>query len=164
MSLLIMKNPIILRNFLTKSYTMKNIIIAVLLLASLPLLSQTTQEEYNYLTKGYKVQIESGLDMKKGYTFTDYGVYEIKEGSQTRQCEFKGLVKDGQTKPCAVLMIFKRTDIPNGTVYYICIPSANADESIWAQTNNLIRNYTDVPSLYRAFINGLMRFSAQLAQ
>jgi len=27
----------------------------------------TTLEEYNYITKGYKVQIESGLDMKKGY-------------------------------------------------------------------------------------------------
>lgn len=27
---------------------------------------QTTQEEYNYITKGYKIQLESGLDMKKG--------------------------------------------------------------------------------------------------
>lgn len=27
----------------------------------------TTEEEYNYMTKGYKTQIEQGLDMKKGY-------------------------------------------------------------------------------------------------
>jgi|MDTD01.2.fsa_nt_gb hypothetical protein len=143
---------------------MKNIIIAILLMAALPLCAQTTQEEYNYLTKGYKTQIESGLDMKKGYKLIDYGVYEIKEGNQTRQCEFKGLIKDGQTKPCAVLMIFKRTDLPNGAVYYICIPSANANESIWKQTNDLVKSITDASGLYRAFINGLMRFSAQLSQ
>lgn len=29
--------------------------------------SELTQEEYNYLTKGLRVQEESGLDMKKGY-------------------------------------------------------------------------------------------------
>ena len=96
---------------------MKNIIIAILLMAALPLCAQTTQEEYNYLTKGYKTQIESGLDMKKGYKFIDYGVYEIKEGNQTRQCEFKGLIKDGQTKPCAVLMILNALIYP--TVQYI---------------------------------------------
>lgn len=38
---------------------------------SVTLFGQTTEEEYNYLTKGYKVQIESGLDMKKGYEFKD---------------------------------------------------------------------------------------------
>ena len=26
----------------------------------------TTEEEYNYLTKGYQTQISEGLDMKKG--------------------------------------------------------------------------------------------------
>lgn len=29
---------------------------------------QTTQEEYNYITKGYKIQLDSGLDMKKDRT------------------------------------------------------------------------------------------------
>ncbi len=33
--------------------------------------SQTTLEEYNYVTKGYHVQLTSGLDMKKGYEFED---------------------------------------------------------------------------------------------
>lgn len=27
----------------------------------------TTEEEYNYMTKGYQMQLSSGLDMKKGY-------------------------------------------------------------------------------------------------
>ena len=29
--------------------------------------SRTTEEEYNYMSKGYQVQIANGLDMKKGY-------------------------------------------------------------------------------------------------
>lgn len=36
-------------------------------------LSPTTEEEYNYLTKGYRVQLESGLDMKKNYLLEDWG-------------------------------------------------------------------------------------------
>ncbi len=38
-------------------------------------ISPTTIEEYNYITKGYKTMIESGLDMKKGYSFKDLGNY-----------------------------------------------------------------------------------------
>ena len=37
----------------------------------------TTEEEYNYLTKGYKIQVESGLDMKKGYSLIDMGTYQL---------------------------------------------------------------------------------------
>ena len=33
--------------------------------------SQTTLEEYNYISKGYKIQLESGLDMKRGYLLED---------------------------------------------------------------------------------------------
>ena len=39
----------------------------------------TSEEEYNYLTKGYKVQIESGLDMKKGYALHNMG--DMKQGN-----------------------------------------------------------------------------------
>ena len=38
---------------------------------SITLQAQTTVEEYNYVSKGYKVQLESGLDMKKGYEMID---------------------------------------------------------------------------------------------
>jgi hypothetical protein len=33
----------------------------------------TTEEEYNYLTKGYAIQISSGLDMKKGVHHEGHG-------------------------------------------------------------------------------------------
>jgi hypothetical protein len=46
---------------------MKSIFLLVLFLFSLHSFSQTSTEEYNYVTKGLKIQMESGLDMKKGY-------------------------------------------------------------------------------------------------
>lgn len=110
------------------------LIIILTCLCFTSILAQTTQEEYNYITKGYKVQIESGLDMKKGYTMVDYGVWSLNHGEQTRLCEFKGLVRAGQSKPCAILMLYKRTDIANGVNYYVCIPSNDAPEEIWSQT------------------------------
>ena len=38
----------------------------------------TSEEEYNYITKGYKVQVETGLDMKAGYHFKDLGDWGLK--------------------------------------------------------------------------------------
>jgi len=126
------------------------------------LFGQTTQEEYNYITKGYKVQVESGLDMKKGYSLTDLGDWGLKNGSENRKCEFKGLVKQGQTKPCAIMMIYKRTDITNGANYYICIPSADASPEIWQQTLDFINaNFKDNNTMVQTVIWALMKFSSQ---
>lgn len=66
--------------------------------------AQTTQEEYNYITKGYKVQLESGLDMKKGYSFKDLGNSTVTSGYEKRTTEFKALLKEGQSKPVAIMM------------------------------------------------------------
>ena len=51
----------------------------------------TTEEEYNYITKGYKVQFESGLDMKKGYILKDMGEWNLKYDNISRGFAFKGL-------------------------------------------------------------------------
>lgn len=128
---------------------------------SMKLFSQTTQEEYNYITKGYKVQIESGLDMKKGYSFQDYGTWGLAESGAKRECEFKGLVRSGQTKPCAILMIYRRTDIPDGAKYYICIPSGDATE-LWQQTLKIIKeDLNDSDLMQNAIIWALMKFVSE---
>lgn len=91
-------------------------------------LNPTTLEEYNYLTKGYKIQIESGLDMKNGYVlknfdnkfFHNISIYDKK---QSRKVDFKLLYRDNEKRPCAALMILTRVE----TNYkeYLCIPSWN---------------------------------------
>ncbi len=90
----------------------------------------TTETEYNYVKKGYKTQIEQGLDMKKGYTFKElhtnfYGTYKMK---------FKGLYRDGQTYPCAILIVMEY----DGDVDYVCIPHHESEKKIWEMYANYV--------------------------
>jgi len=82
-------------------------------------LNPTTIEEYNYLTKGYKVQIESGLDMKKGYTFIDIG--QVKQGSYS--FDIKGLIREAKKEVAGILVVAKSGI--SGRTYYVCIPINN---------------------------------------
>ena len=51
---------------------MKKLVLISFLINSLSAQSQnTTQEEYNFMIKGYQQMLESGLDMKKGYSLAD---------------------------------------------------------------------------------------------
>jgi len=95
--------------------------------------AQTTLEEYNYITKGYKVQIESGLDMKKGYSLSDIPSFRISYSNGVAiDADFKALYKDGQKLPQALLCIFSRSDNPNKQ--YICIPQFGSSKEIWDST------------------------------
>ena len=123
----------------------------------------TTEEEFNFITKGYKIQIESGLDMKKGYTFEDYGDWGLTKGTEVRNVEFKGLFRTGQTKPCAIMMIYKRTDITTGATYYLCIPSPVQAMKFGKKALDLLNEtITDNTPLtmQKTFIWALMKFSS----
>lgn len=107
---------------------MKSLLTILLLLISLISYGQgvtgpapTTEEEYNYVTKGYRVQIESGLDMKKGYSFQDMG--EVRHGNYT--FTVKGLLRETKNELAAMLIITK-SDV-SGRFYYICLPINNKD-------------------------------------
>lgn len=101
----------------------------------------TTEEEYNYLTKGYKIQIESGLDMKKGYTLKDIVTSDIlfwgfEMGSIPNDfVQFKGLYRENELTPCAILCIMRRHV---GKKVYICIPSIGASQKLWERMQNLL--------------------------
>ncbi len=102
----------------------RSAIILFLMLYVVSAKGQTTTEEYNYLTKGYKIQIEAGLDTKSGYTFVELGTYSTKQ----RSCIFKALVKQSSKKSVATLGIFNGA---NGKTFYFCIPSAGSPESLF---------------------------------
>lgn len=105
----------------------KSILITCVLtiaLLSTRLNAQTTMEEYNYVVKGYKVQLESGLDMKKGYELED--VDEASAGE--RKVTLKKLVKtSSQRKTAAYMVTYKKG---SGATEYICIPNPNSDTEI----------------------------------
>jgi len=117
----------------------------------------TTMEEYNYVVKGYKVQQESGLDMKKGYriddiviTFPafsgpDYDMYSvITEGM--KKFKVKALYRQTETVPCAFIILCKGS----ADDVYLCIPNKNSDDEVWSKSvlnkfalSSAIPNYAD---------------------
>jgi len=88
-----------------------------------PVSQPTTEEEYNYVTRGYPAQISEGLDMKKGYSFKDVGA--IQDGNYT--FTIKILMREATNEVAAELVIVKSL-VWNKT-YYICVPHGNQDLS-----------------------------------
>ena len=126
--------------------------------------SQTTEEEYNYITKGYKVQLESGLDMKKGYSLKDLGDYNINYSDAIRGMTFKGLYRGADLKPCAIMAIYKKKEGEAVTYSeYYCIPSIDAKD-LWSKTLaqlNADYDNENAKIMYLAMLWATLKFSAQ---
>src|ERR1035437_5469051 len=91
--------------------------------------AQTTLEEYNYVTKGYKTQLESGLDMKKGYELKQIHKRMLtgKDGVN-RQFTMFALVRSAD-KSVACYMV-KYQNLSENKDKYMCIPDNASDASI----------------------------------
>lgn len=114
--------------------------LAGIVLCSTPAFAQTTLEEYNYVTKGYKTQLESGLDMKKGYRFEEVTQFNTKSFwlGVHRNTTLKALFREGETKPCALLCILTKYKQSQ----YICIPHYASSEEIWKLAFEKISTYS----------------------
>lgn len=122
--------------------------------------SQTTLEEYNYLTKGYKIQKESGLDMKRGYSMRDVSKYSFSDSS--REVNFKYLYRLNEQKaPCATLMIVTRKS--TGFIRYYCIPHAESSEEIWDLAYSSYKSMVDCTSSFKEYTFGMIRFISYIA-
>lgn len=100
----------------------KLITLTALFFFATKLIAQTTEEEYNYLTKGYKIQVESGLDMKMGYKMVLLSTSSNNSPNINRNVEFYSLIKTATNKQSAVLMIYKEKN----EKFYYCIPTINS--------------------------------------
>jgi len=102
---------------------MKRIILMLFVAFSLNAFSQTTLEEWNYITKGYKIQLESGLDMKKGYVFKDLITSYHKYNGYDRTFNFKELVRLKDNSVAAIMVEFYvYVNGKKSTSSYYCIP------------------------------------------
>jgi hypothetical protein len=81
----------------------------------------TTLEEYNYLTKGYKIQVESGLDMKKGYLIEKQDAHEIGDYFFT----VMKLIREHGHELAGILIISEGKT--TGKEFYSAIPINNAE-------------------------------------
>jgi hypothetical protein len=123
--------------------------------------SQTTIEEYNYITKGYQIQLESGLDMKKGYRLEDVTESRVTMAgdSSYRKTVFKALYREGETTPAAIMCIY--SFVINGKTVntdYLCIPQAESSKEIWSMVYTKISEYKGEAS--NALTLGLMYLSS----
>jgi hypothetical protein len=98
------------------------ITLSAICLTSKTINAQTTIDEFNYITKGYKIQLESGLDMKAGYEFTKIDEVVIGE----RSVALSKLVNN-KTRVVGYLIVYKKS---NKDSEYICIPNPNSSYEV----------------------------------
>lgn len=94
--------------------------------------SQTTLEEYNYVTKGYKIQLESGLDMKQGYKFMPGYAATTTTGTDKRSVEIKILrrMNENRDTVSSVAGYMITYQLNNGPKEYLCLPHPKSDVKI----------------------------------
>ena len=100
-------------------------------------IAPTTEDEYNVGLVGYKMFLQMKVEIKKGYRITDLATFEYGE----RKAEFKGLMRNGENKPCAVVMIYSKV---RGAPEYYCIPTPDAPEALWDRFRKGITGETDL--------------------
>lgn len=106
----------------------------------------TTEEEYNYMTKGYRIQVESGLDMKKGYAFAPSELVPVGNYS----FELKPLVRLEENQIAGILVIAKSG--VSGRTYYLAIPIGN--ESLLSRYYADLREWdSSILSAYSLFMS-----------
>ncbi|CAN1538558.1 hypothetical protein MCETHM1_01661 [Flavobacteriaceae bacterium] len=83
--------------------------------------SQTSIDEYNYMTKGYGVTISSGLDIKKGYQIKDLTTYN----TASYTFDYKLLIREADNSLAGVIL--RATSKIWSNVYYLAIPVDNQE-------------------------------------
>lgn len=99
---------------------MKKIILLLLLSVGSIAFSQTTADEYKYMTKGYAVALSSGLDLKKGYTVTE--VYKTEYSSYS--FSFRSLVRESDNTLAGIIIVARSSSW--GNTYYLGLPFGDA--------------------------------------
>lgn len=97
---------------------MKHTLLALFFFLSYTMFSQTT-EEWNYLHKGLKIQQESGLDMKAGYSFKKINTGQVKNSINVSM----NYLVSSVGKNVAISVIF---EYPDKRKLYFAIPLTNS--------------------------------------
>lgn len=105
---------------------MKKLIVVLLSLITVYSYAQkaapTTQDEYTYVTKGLKGQIETGVGVKAGYKLIDFGKHN--DGGK-KVMDVYGMFRDGENKPAAIVLVVGPEKA------YLCMPTEDAPGNLW---------------------------------
>lgn len=135
--------------------------------------SQTTTEEYLYVTFGYKEQLQKGLDDKKGYAWKPLSQHQFpykKSGFlnsqyQTGVFDFEGLYRNGETRPCAIVAIFReRQGLHKKDGTFVCIPHLLTDKDIQTKAEKyLLEEARFSENVFQQYSIGLGKLAIKLA-
>jgi len=106
---------------------MKKIILAIAFFATLSGFSQTTMQEYNYMTTGYQMQVKSGQDINKGYRVESIGKFAVgfvnsSKANANRLSEFFKIYNENSSSPLipiGVLVKMYRSDMVNESYFFM---------------------------------------------
>lgn len=82
----------------------KILLIASLLMGVTSFAQHTTEEEYNYMNKGLQIQIESGLDMKKGYVLSEETQRSCADYECKRSISFSLLLRENDNSIAGIIV------------------------------------------------------------
>jgi hypothetical protein len=112
---------------------MKNFLpLFILLVATNYTFSQTTLEDYNYITKGYKEDVAMGKDFKAGYAMKSLYTSEWfdKGGAQIRKFEIARYVNSKNPGNTIAVMILLK-DQSDRVEWVFCMPSEGSSQDLW---------------------------------
>ncbi len=84
----------------------------------------TSEEEYNYLTQGYKLHLENGSDLKKGYVLNKVNEYIGGMDNQFNISHYY-FIETESNKTKAILFIVKKEKGDKDKTKYLCLPINN---------------------------------------
>ncbi len=118
---------------------MKKLLLAFLFVSFGVFAQGTTQKEFNYLSKGYKDDLEMGKDIIQGYSIellsSNVTITIENNKNVKRETSIYKFTRVESEKIAAFLIIDKRFD--NGAITYICLPNASSDQNIWTQSRDM---------------------------
>jgi len=124
------------------SNAMKRYILFNFLFLCLELMSQTTLEEWKYMTKGYYIQKESGLDMKKGYELNSlFTSYTTIQGCN-RKFNFIELFRLSDNLVCGIIIEYEKIENGKKSIFYFAIPTKNSSNEIWKEAKKMNLNFS----------------------
>jgi len=116
---------------------MKKLFLLLFILGSGFAYSQTTQDEYNYLTKGWLSMQQQGMGMKAGYATNDKGKYTLEYGGYNLEVSVLNLTRTADNSNAGYIVMVH--DTKKNNTQYFGVPSKNSDQGIWNQMIAAIR-------------------------
>ena len=114
---------------------MKKFILTISFFTTLTAFSQTTIQEYNYMTTGYQLQAKTGQDINKGYKVESIGKFAVNftnsgKSTANRFSEFFSVYNENSKMPLVpigTLVKMYRTDVVNDVYFFMPNKYANAE-------------------------------------